>query len=248
MRLDGKNVIVTGAGSGIGKAIALMCASYGANIGAADLNAAALKTTGEEIEKLGRKYVGVKTDVTNYDSVSAMVKQTQEALGNIDVLINCVGWDIIEPFWKNPLEYWDKVIDINYKSVVYCSRAVLDNMMENNVGKIINISSDAGRGGSGGETVYAGAKGGVIAFTKSLAREVARFNILVNCICPGPTDTPLYQGQPEKFRQALEKAVPLRRAAKPEEVAGTAVFFASDLANFITGQVISVSGGLTMFG
>ena len=248
MRIDGKNVIVTGAGSGIGKAIALMCASYGANVGAADLNAAALKETGEEIEKLGRKCVVVTTDVTSYDSVAAMVKQTQETLGNIDVLINCVGWDIIEPFWKNQQEYWDKVIDINYKSVIYCSRAVLDNMMDNTGGRIINISSDAGRGGSSGETVYAGAKGGVIAFTKSLAREVARKNILVNCICPGPTDTPLYQGQPEKIREALEKAIPLRRVAKPEEVAGAAVFLASDLANFITGQIISVSGGLTMYG
>ncbi len=248
MRLDGKNVIVTGAGSGIGKSIALMCASFGANVGAADLNEAALKATCEEIEKLGRKCAAVTTDVTNYDSVNAMVKQTQEALGNIDVLINCVGWDVIEPFWKNQVEYWDKVIDINYKSVIYCSRAVLDGMMENNSGKIINIASDAGRGGSSGETVYSGAKGGVIAFTKSLAREVARYNILVNCICPGPTDTPLYQGQPEKIRQAFEKAIPLKRVAKPEEVAGAAVFFSSDLSNFITGQTISVSGGLTMFG
>lgn len=248
MRLDGKNVIVTGAGSGIGKAIAVMCASFGANVVGVDLNAAALKATGEEIEKLGHKYVGVTTDVTDYNSVNAMVKQTLEAMGNVDVLINCVGWDVIEPFWKNKVEYWDKVIDINYKSVIYCSRAVLDNMMENNSGKIINIASDAGRGGSSGETVYSGAKGGVIAFTKSLAREVARYNVLVNCICPGPTDTPLYQGQPEKMRQAFEKAIPLRRVAKPEEVAGAAVFFSSDLANFITGQTISVSGGLTMFG
>lgn len=248
MRLDGKNVIVTGAGSGIGKSIALMCANYGANVGAADLNTAAVNVTSAEIEKLGRKCVPVTTDVTNFESVTAMVKQTQEALGNIDILINCVGWDIIEPFWKNPIEYWDKVIDINYKSVVYCSRAVLDGMMENNSGKIINISSDAGRGGSSGETVYAGAKGGVIAFTKSLAREVARYNILVNCVCPGPTDTPLYQGQPEKMRLALEKAIPLKRVAKPEEIAGAAVFFASDLASFITGQIISVSGGLTLYG
>ncbi|AET66873.1 dehydrogenase of unknown specificity, short-chain alcohol dehydrogenase like protein [Desulfosporosinus orientis DSM 765] len=248
MRLDGKNIIVTGAGSGIGKAIALMCASYGADVSAADLNSEALKLTQVEIEKLGRKCMAVTTDVTNFESVTAMVKQTQDSLGQIDTLINCVGWDIIEPFWKNPIEYWDKVIDINYKSVVYCSRAVLDGMMENKAGKIINISSDAGRGGSSGETVYAGAKGGVIAFTKSLAREVARYNILVNCVCPGPTNTPLYQGQPEKMRQALEKAIPLKRVAEPEEVAGAAVFFASDLASFITGQIISVSGGLTLYG
>ena len=248
MRLEGKNVIVTGAGSGIAKAIALMCASYGANVCAADLNTEALKVTSAEIEKLGSKCVAVTTDVTNFESVTAMVKQSEETLGQTDALMNCVGWDIIEPFWKNSVEYWDKVIDINYKSVVYCSRAVLDGMMERKAGRIINISSDAGRGGSSGETVYAGAKGGVIAFTKSLAREVARYNILVNCVCPGPTDTPLYRGQPEKMRQALEKAIPLRRVAKPEEVAGQAVFFASDLASYMTGQIISVSGGLTLYG
>ena len=248
MRLDGKNVIVTGAGSGIGRAISLMCASYGADVSAADLNSEALKVTCAEIEKLGRKCAAVTTDVTNFESVTAMVKQSQENLGQIDALVNCVGWDIIEPFWKNPIDYWDKVIDINYKSVVYCSRAVLDGMMESKAGRIISISSDAGRGGSSGETVYAGAKGGVIAFTKSLAREVARYNILVNCICPGPTNTPLFQGQPEKIRQALEKAIPLKRVAEPEEIAGAAVFFASDLANFITGQTISVSGGLTLYG
>ncbi len=140
MRLDGMNVIVTGAGSGIGKAIALMCASYGADVSAVDLNSEALKVTSAEIEKLGHKCAAVTTDVTNFESVTEMVKQTQETLGQIDALVNCVGWDIIEPFWKNPIEYWDKVIDINYKSVVYCSRAVLDGMMENKAGGICQIS------------------------------------------------------------------------------------------------------------
>ncbi|MGI5911296.1 MAG: SDR family NAD(P)-dependent oxidoreductase [Syntrophomonadaceae bacterium] len=249
MRLDGKNVIVTGAASGISRAVALMAASYGANIGAADLNEEGLKTVAAEIEKMGRKCVPVKTDVTNYDSVTAMVAKVKEGLGGkIDVLVNGVGWDIIEPFWKNPIDYWDKVIDVNYKSVIYCSRAVLDDMMEANEGRIINIASDAGRGGSGGETVYAGAKGATIAFTKSLAREVARFNILVNCVCPGPTDTPLFAGQPEKIRGALIKAIPLKRLAKPEEVAGQVILFASDLGSFMTAQIISVSGGLTFYG
>jgi len=177
-----------------------------------------------------------------------MVKQAQDALGQIDILVNNAGWDVIEPFWKNTPEFWDKVIDTNYKSVIYCSRAVLDGMMENNRGKIINVASDAGRVGSSGETVYAGAKGGVIAFTKSLAREVARFNINVNCICPGPTDTPLYQGQSEKIKMALEKAIPLKRVATPDDIAGAAVFFASSLSDYITGQILSVSGGLTMQG
>lgn len=248
MRLDGANIIVTGAGQGIGKAIALKLAAYGADISIADKNPETLKATLEEIEQLGRKCVAVTTDVTDFESVTAMVKQSQETLGQIDVLVNTVGWDIIEPFWKNSLEYWDKIIDINYKSVVYCSRAVLDSMMENKAGKIINIASDAGRGGSSGESVYAGAKGGVIAFTKSLAREVARYNIKVNCICPGPTDTPLYRGQPERFREAIEKAIPLKRLATPDDIAGAALFFASSLTDYITGQVLSVSGGLTMYG
>ena len=249
MRLDRKNVIVTGAASGISRAIALMAASYGANIGAADLNEEGLKTVKSEIEKMGRKCVAVKTDVTDFASVTNMVAKVKEGLGGkCDVLVNGVGWDIIEPFWKNSIEYWDKIIAINYKSVVYCSRAVLDDMMEAKDGRIISISSDAGRGGSGGETVYAGAKGGVIAFTKSLAREVARYNILVNCVCPGPTDTPLFAGQPEKMRIALINAIPLKRLAKPEEVAGPVILFASDLGSFITAQVISVSGGLTFYG
>ncbi|MBF7082518.1 3-oxoacyl-ACP reductase FabG [Desulfallas sp. Bu1-1] len=248
MRLDNTKIIVTGAGQGIGKAIALMLASYGADLSIADKNAETLQVTRAEIEQLGRKCVAVPTDVTDFESVTAMVKQSQETLGRIDVLVNTVGWDIIEPFWKNSLEYWDKIIDINYKSVVYCSRAVLDGMMENKAGKIINIASDAGRVGSSGETVYAGAKGGVIAFTKSLAREVAKFNIKVNCVCPGPTDTPLYRGQPEKIRQALERAIPLKRVASPDDIAGAVLFFASSLADYITGQVLSVSGGLTMAG
>lgn len=248
MRLDGANIIITGAGQGIGKAIALKLAAYGADISIADKNPETLKETRAEIEQLGRKCIAVTTAVTDFESVTAMVKQSQEALGQISVLVNTVGWDIIEPFWKNSLEYWEKIIDINYKSVVYCSRAVLDSMMENKVGKIINISSDAGRVGSSGESVYAGAKGGVIAFTKSLAREVARYNIQVNCICPGPTDTPLYRGQPEKIREAFEKAIPLKRVATPDDIAGAALFFASNLADYVTGQILSVSGGLTMAG
>lgn len=248
MRLDGTNIIVTGAGQGIGKAIALKLAAYGADLSVADKNPETLQATREEIEGLGRKCLAVTTDVTDFESVTAMVRQSQDALGQIGVLVNTVGWDIIEPFWKNSLDYWDKIIDLNYKSVVYCSRAVLDSMMEDKAGKIVNIASDAGRVGSSGESVYAGAKGGVIAFTKSLAREVAKYNIQVNCICPGPTDTPLYRGQPEKIREAFERAIPLKRVATPEDIAGAALFFSSALADYITGQILSVSGGLTMAG
>lgn len=248
MRLDGKNMIVTGASQGIGKAIAIMSASYGADLCIVGRHTETLKETQAEIEKLGRKCVAVSADVTDYGAVKAMVQQAQEALGPIDVLVNNVGWSDSQHFVKNTSEFWDCVVDTNYKSVIYCSRAVLDGMIEKNAGKIINIASDAGRVGSGGETVYAGAKGAVIAFTKSLAREVARFKINVNCVCPGPTNTPLYQGQPEKFKEALHKIIPLKRVGEPEDVAGSAVFFASHLSDYITGQVISVSGGLTMNG
>ena len=248
MRLDGKNMIVTGAGQGIGKAIAIMGASYGANVCVVGRQLEPLRETQAEIEKLGRKCVTVPTDVTDFDAVKDMVKHSQEALGQIDVLVNNVGWDKIENFVKNTPDFWDKAIDVNYKSVIYCSRAVLDGMIENNSGKIINIASDAGRGGSSGETVYAGTKGAAIAFTKSLAREVARYNINVNCICPGPTNTPMFHGQPEKIKESLQRMIPMKRIGEPEDVAGSVVFFASDLANYITGQVISVSGGLTMHG
>lgn len=248
MRLDGKKMIVTGASQGIGKAIAIMSAFYGADVCIVSRNEERLQATKEEIEKLGQKCTAIAADVTDYDAVKEMTKQAQEALGSIDILVNNVGWDSIEHFEKNTSEFWNDVIDINYKSVIYCSRAVLEGMMEQNCGKIINIASDAGRGGSSGETVYAGAKGAVIAFTKSLAREVAKYKINVNCICPGPTNTSLYWGQPEKIRESLKRIIPLKRIGEPEDVAGTAVFFASPLSDYITGQVISVSGGLTMHG
>ena len=170
------------------------------------------------------------------------------ATGKVDIVVNGAGWDIIEPFVKNTPEYWDKIMAINFMGPVKVTRAFLDPMIEGKGGKVVNISSDAGRGGSSGETVYAGAKGGVIAFTKSLAREMARYAINVNCVCPGPTDTPLFATQPEKMQQALVNAIPFRRLGKPEEVADAVVFFASDRSSFITGQVISVSGGLTMHG
>lgn len=248
MRLDNTNIIVTGASQGIGKAIALKSAFYGADLCIVGRHSDTLKVTQGEIEKLGRKCVAITADVTDFESVTSMVKQAQETLGQINVLVNNVGWDATEQFWKNSLEFWDKIIEINYKSVLYCSRAVLDSMIENNSGKIINIASDAGRVGSSGESAYAGAKGGVIAFTKSLAREVARYQINVNCICPGPTNTPLNQGQPEKIRMAIERVIPFKRIAEPDDIAGPVVFFASSLSDYITGQVLSVSGGLTMQG
>jgi 2-hydroxycyclohexanecarboxyl-CoA dehydrogenase len=248
MNLIDKKAVVTGSGQGIGKAVALKLAEEGADVGVVDINIQTAGETAAEIKKLNRHSIALQADVTDFEQVKGMVEKVIKDLGRVDILVNNVGWDIIQPFIENTVEYWDKVIAINFKGALYCTRVVLDDMVKRGNGKIINISSDAGRVGSLGETCYAGAKGGVIAFTKSLAREVARYKINVNCVCPGPTDTPLFRGQPEKVRESLERAIPFRRVAKPEDIAGAVSFFASKESDYITGQVISVSGGLTMAG
>jgi 2-hydroxycyclohexanecarboxyl-CoA dehydrogenase len=168
--------------------------------------------------------------------------------GRLDVLVNAAGWDRLEPFLENEPEFWERIVNLNYLGPVRVSRAFLPAMIDAGGGAIVNVASDAGRVGSTGETVYAGAKGGVIAFSKSLAREMARHGIRVNCVSPGPTDTPLFRSLPEKMQVALERAIPLQRLARPEEVADAILFFASDRSAFCTGQVLSVSGGLTMHG
>jgi 2-hydroxycyclohexanecarboxyl-CoA dehydrogenase len=242
-----KNVaMVTGAGQGIGKAIAKELASRGYKVAACDINEETGNATALELTESGNTSKFYKTNVTSLESLSKTVADVENELGHIDVLVNTVGWDIIQNFMDNSVEYWEKVIDLNFRSVVYGCKAVLPNMVERKYGRIINIASDAGRAGSSGETVYAGAKGGVIAFTKSLAREMARHKVIVNCVCPGPTDTPLFASQPDKMKEALIRAIPLRRLAQPENIAYAVGFFAEERAEFMTGQVLSVSGGLTM--
>ncbi len=242
-----KNVaMVTGAGQGIGKAIAKELASRGYKVAACDINEETGNATALELTEGGNTSKFYKTNVADLDSLSKTVADVESQLGPIDVLVNTVGWDIIENFMDNSVEYWEKVIDLNFRSVVYGCKAVLPNMIERKYGRIINIASDAGRAGSSGETVYAGTKGGVIAFTKSLAREMARHKVIVNCVCPGPTDTPLFASQPDKMKEALVRAIPLRRLAQPEDIAYAVGFFAEEKAEFMTGQVLSVSGGLTM--
>jgi 2-hydroxycyclohexanecarboxyl-CoA dehydrogenase len=166
----------------------------------------------------------------------------------IDGLVNGAGWDRIEPFLQNPPEMFEQLIQINLLGAIRLTRALLPPMVAAMQGKVVNISSDAGRVGSMGETVYAAAKGGLISFTKSLAREMARYRINVNCVCPGPTDTPLFAAQPERMREALTRAIPFRRIAQPEEIAEAVLFFLGRRSDYITGQVLSVSGGLTMVG
>lgn len=246
MNFQGKTVAVTGAASGIGFACARAFAEAGARVVLTDVNVAAGEAAATELASIGDVRYKV-LDVTDRASAEALAAHI-EAAGPLDVLVNAAGWDIIEPFMDNTPDYWAKIVALNFMGPVQVTRALLPLLFASGSGRIVNIASDAGRVGSYGETVYAGAKGGIIAFTKSLAREVVRKQVRVNCVCPGPTDTPLFASQTEKMREALTNAIPMKRVAKPSEIADAVVYFASDRSSFITGQVLSVSGGLTMVG
>lgn len=247
MNFKGKTVLVTGAASGIGLATAKAFAEVGAQVVLTDVNQEAGDTAAAELKSVGDVRF-MRLDVTDPNSAEEVAKRVESELGRLDALVNAAGWDIIEPFINNSREYWAKIVALNFMGPVQVTRALLPLLFASGSGRIVNVASDAGRVGSFGETVYAGAKGGVIAFTKSLAREVTRQNVRVNCICPGPTDTPLFASQSEKMRAALANAIPMKRVAKPSEIADAVLFFASDRSSFITGQVLSVSGGLTMVG
>lgn len=248
MRFDGSTVVVTGSGSGIGRATAGTIAELGGRVVLGDINLPAAEEAAAALRAAGHQASAHRLDVTMPDSVTAFAATAIDEAGTPVALVNTVGWDMIQPFVDNTSEYWDEIVDLNFMGPVRVTRAFLDSMIAAGTGAIVNVASDAGRVGSTGETIYAGAKGGVIAFTKSLAREMARHGIRVNCICPGPTDTPLFRTQPEKMQDALVRAIPLRRLAQPSEIADAIAFFASSRSTFITGQVLSVSGGLTMVG
>ena len=248
MRLDGKTAVITGAASGIGRATAEALAQAGAHVLLGDIAEEGGEQSAAAIRAAGFGADFIRLDVTDLDSIEAFRRTAYERCGHVDIVANVAGWGKVEPFVKNTPDFWRKVIDLNLLGPIAFTRAFLDAMIERKAGKVVIVSSDAGRVGSLGESVYAGAKGGAIAFTKSLAREMARFNINVNCVCPGPTDTPLLAAVPEKHREAFVRVTPMGRLAKPAEVADAVLFFASKRADFITGQIISVSGGLTLAG
>lgn len=248
MKLNDKTAIVTGAASGIGLATAQTLAEAGARVFLADIARDQGEAAAVAIQNKGHRGEYIHLDVTDDASIAACAEAIAGKAGAADIIVNGAGWSHITPFWESTPEFWNKVINLNFIGPMKLVKAFLPGMMERKSGKIVNIGSDAGRVGSLGETIYAGAKGGIVAFTKSLAREMARYNINVNCVCPGPTETPLLQQVPEKHLEAFKRAIPFRRFGKPEEIADAILFFASSRSNYITGQVLSVSGGLTMVG
>jgi 2-hydroxycyclohexanecarboxyl-CoA dehydrogenase len=248
MKLNGKTAVITGAASGIGRATAEKLAEAGAHVILGDLNAEAGEAAAAAIRARGQGADFIRLDVTDPASIEAFRREALARRKEVHILANVAGWGRTEPFVKNTPEMWKKLVDLNLMGPIQVCRAFVEPMIERQSGKIVSVSSDAGRVGSLGETVYSGAKGGVIAFTKSLARELARYNITVNCVCPGPTDTPLMAAVPDKIKEAFERVTPMRRLAKPQEIADAILFFSSSRSDFVTGQVLSVSGGLTMAG
>lgn len=249
---NGRTALVTGGARGIGQAIARALAEDGLVVAIADLRADEAAVAASDIEQAGGRAFGLEVDVTDSASVGGCVASARERLGHVDVLVNNAGWDSLKPFVQTDEALWDRVIEINFKGALRLTHAVLPEMIERGGGRIVNIGSDAGRVGSSFESIYSGAKGGIIAFSKTVAREVARNGVTVNTVCPGPTDTPFLQevvsqqGDADKVIGAMVSGVPMKRLAKPEEIATAVRFFAREDAGYITGQTLSVSGGLTM--
>ena len=248
--LVGRAALVTGAAGGIGRAIVAGLAAAGADVAVADLDLDAATEVAREVGATAKgTVVPVRMDVASAESVTAALATVTSAIGAVEILVNNAGIDVIEPFVESTEPTWRRIVEVNYLGTVIVTRAVLDGMVECSYGRIVNIASDAGKVGSSGEVVYSGTKGAVIAFGKALAREVARKGVTVNAVCPGPTDTALLQQVADRSparMDAIARAVPMKRIGTPADIAPAVVFFASDGAAYITGQALSVSGGLTM--
>jgi 2-hydroxycyclohexanecarboxyl-CoA dehydrogenase len=247
--LSGRSVLLTGGGSGIGRATAIRLVEEGCRVGILDIDEAG---TEETIRRCGGKAWARRTDITDRANVEATVAAFEQEVGPVDLLANIAGWDIMRNFLDTDVALWDRIIGINLYGPLHLHHVVLPGMVRRGFGRVVNVASDAGRVGSSGEAVYSACKGGIIAFTKTMAREVARKGVTLNVLCPGPTDTPLFDGfkaaspDGQKVADAMARAVPLKRIGQPEDYPGTIAFLLSDDAAFITGQTISVSGGLTM--
>jgi 2-hydroxycyclohexanecarboxyl-CoA dehydrogenase len=249
--LSGRRAAITGGGRGIGRATALRLAELGADVAVIARTQTQLDAVAREIERHGVRGLAVSADLTTYSACRQAIHSVHRALGGIEILVNNAGWTLTSPFLEETDAYWHRVVDSNLWSTIYCSRAALEWMAEHDGGVIVNVASDAGRVGTSGETVYAAAKGGVIAFTRSLAREAASHRVRVNCVSPGPTETEVLaenRGDPAQAGRIdrMIRLIPMRRVAQPEEIADAVAFFCSDASRYITGQVLSVSGGLTM--
>lgn len=253
-RFTDQVVLITGAGGGIGGATARRFGAEGARVACLDRDAASAERTAQAIVQAGGQALALCCDITQRSEVDAAVATTTARWGGIDVLVNNAGWDVFAPFLKTQPEQWDRLIAINLVGALHLHHAVLPGMVERRRGRVVNVSSDAARVGSSGEAVYAACKGGLTAFSKTIAREHARHGITVNVVCPGPTDTALFAdyklgaGNPEKLDEAFRRSIPLGRIAQPDDLPGAILFFASADAGYVTGQVLSVSGGLTMNG
>jgi 2-hydroxycyclohexanecarboxyl-CoA dehydrogenase len=248
MKFSDRVAVVTGSASGIGKATAEALAGEGATVCIGDIAADKGEAVAAELRAKGRQAEYFPLDLTDRDSIAKFAAAVLKRFGRVDILVNGAGWGKTVPFVDSDDAFWEKVINLNFIGPMRLTKALLPQMFERKYGRVVSVSSDAGRVGSLGETVYSGAKAGLIGFTKGLAREGARYNVTVNVVCPGPTDTPLLAAVPEKYRDAFIKAIPMRRFGQPAEVAEAIVFFAGPNTGYITGQVLSVSGGLTMVG
>jgi 2-hydroxycyclohexanecarboxyl-CoA dehydrogenase len=242
--------VVTGGAQGIGRGIVESLVADGHRVAIADLN---LDVATQAAQEIGEGAIAVRMDVTDTASVTAAIAEIEDRLGPVEVVVNNAGWDDFMPFLKTTEEFWDKILEINFKGHLRVIQATVPGMVERGFGRVINIGSDAGRVGSSLEAVYSGAKGGIIAFTKTLAREVAGKGVTANTVCPGPTDTPALRsftqssGQDaDKVIAGMTRAVPMKRLGSPTDIGPAVAFFASDGSGFVTGQTLSVSGGLTM--